>query len=473
MISPDQIIRADDFIDSTEVDPTPANDNGRVPKLERNRKIDADFISGSYQFTANEDIDALTPVGIGENGNISLAALFTSTTKSGKPSNLSVPYDMVAIDTNKFVFAYGSGNFLYLAVATLDVDARSLTFGSQATVSTNIETNGHGSIGICKIDTDKFVVCYVNDGDNVGRVKVGTVSGTTITLSTTQGLGGSGVIRGNCCQLDTDKFAYAFGSDSTGKIAGFATVSGTTTTVVDSSTSAFSGILNNYGTINIDKIATDKFAITASNSSNVAIGTTASSTFVAGTPQSVGGTGTTGIASAVDDTLFIRRTNAVRYYTVSGTVLTLVDTYTTTNDSASALISDGTNVYDATNTTDDGLSGIYILGISGSTITRKKIQDGTFSTTGVRFAFDGTSYLAYSNGDFHIKGMSGGFIGFTEEAVTSGNTVYVICSGKIDNFTGLIPGAVYEASGGTIAETTTTTLPYNVTALSSTEILLQ
>ncbi len=58
MIQPDEIIRADDFINESEADATPANNEGRVAKLEDDGKISPFFIKGLDIFAiAGENID--------------------------------------------------------------------------------------------------------------------------------------------------------------------------------------------------------------------------------------------------------------------------------------------------------------------------------------------------------------------------------------------------------------------------------
>lgn len=60
MITPDQDARADDFIYESERNATPANDEGRVPKLEENGKLSPLFLSTLDTFTYNEDGEIAT-----------------------------------------------------------------------------------------------------------------------------------------------------------------------------------------------------------------------------------------------------------------------------------------------------------------------------------------------------------------------------------------------------------------------------
>ena len=46
MIAPDEPIVAENFINQSEADPTPANNEGKVPKLEANGKIHSSFLGG-------------------------------------------------------------------------------------------------------------------------------------------------------------------------------------------------------------------------------------------------------------------------------------------------------------------------------------------------------------------------------------------------------------------------------------------
>ncbi|GAI95475.1 unnamed protein product, partial [marine sediment metagenome] len=86
-------------------------------------------------------------------------------------------------------------------------------------------------LGVCKLDTDKFVVVYCDDvdGDKL-KARVGNVSTRTITWADAgdiETLDADDTIYMSCCQLGTDKFATVYNSttDTNGCVC-ICTVSG-------------------------------------------------------------------------------------------------------------------------------------------------------------------------------------------------------------------------------------------------------
>lgn len=60
MIDPDEQIRADDFINESEQDPTPSNDEGRVPKLESDGRLSKVFVPEDIKFGGDGSDGALS-----------------------------------------------------------------------------------------------------------------------------------------------------------------------------------------------------------------------------------------------------------------------------------------------------------------------------------------------------------------------------------------------------------------------------
>ncbi len=87
------------------------------------------------------------------------------------------------IGDNKFVFAYVEGSAAKVAVAT--VDGETVTLGTPVTIDSDIVVSGNPAedqLDVCRVADDYFAVVYVDDSDDLGYAKAGSVSGTTITL---------------------------------------------------------------------------------------------------------------------------------------------------------------------------------------------------------------------------------------------------------------------------------------------------
>ena len=442
--------------------------------------------------TAKEGMPAGTPVGYTNvSGEVSRAVRMVGSSATNAPSfsNTPVIIDVISVDTNKYILLYfDAPGTSYLRVVAFSVDSSSLdlTFGSVVNISSNSGSYG----GICKLDTNKFAAVYTNDGENLGKVQILTVSSLTITSqSTTTLTNDNEYTRGSCCQLDTDKFAWAFyASDTTNDEIGFCTVSTYTPTVVDyeEDTLSDSEIRSEY--TQMTKVATDKFALFNPHSGYVTICTTASSTFVKGTGVdffpvgSPGGTTEKGaILSISDNTIWVRTTGSVgvAYGTISGTTPTLVDNHVLGTDNCGDLFTNGTDVleYFDYNTGTGATNGIYKLTLDGSTIVRTQIfkfsMGGTF---GARATNIGSDYVIIGGVDtgaaiqYHIKGMSPGFIGITQAVVTAGNNVNVVISGLDSHQTSLIPGGFYEITNGILSLTVDETKAWKVQAENSTTV---
>lgn len=468
-------ILAADFIFEADADPTPADDLGRVAKLESDAKISEQFLRYASKFTAGEDLLANIPVGIGVDGKISRAVRGYATSATNVPSDLdgAIICDVISVDTNKFVliYAYSSiQNVIKCVAYEVDTDTHAITFGGAETISSNAETTFGG---VCKLDTNKFIATHSDDGSNDCGYKIMTLSGVTITAQSNGNLASSSVTYGTLCQLDTDKFAFFYtAGDANVTYMGFATVSGYTPTVVDSSTSSLTNFTNT-DQVRMTKIATDKFVMVSPETGYAVVCTTASSTLVIGTAVDMGDASSgqgCDVISISTDTFFAKLDDEVLYVTVSGTTITIADSdilgVSTTNGD---LFTDGTNVHEFINSSVAGVSGIYKIEYTGSAVVRTQLQSFQLgSTGGVRGAYDGATYTLIggvaTNGSpaFHIKGMTANYIGFTDVAADKDDVIRVNWKGRIGGQTGITPGATYEILNGGLSRNFDLTKKYTV-----------
>ena len=432
-------------------------------------------------YTAGEDLTDGMPVGLGLDGTVARAVRAYANDSTTPPSDIdnAVIIHIIAVDTNKYVAAYVAAtgtSFLKIVAFTYDSSTFDITFGSSYTVTGNAETAENG---MCKLDTNKFVVCSTTDGSNNANYSIFSLSGTTITRDSTGTLYNSGSLTtAQCCQLDTDKFAFFYAAqDSNATYMGFATVSGSTPTVVDSST----GIITNFSNaeyISMTKIATDKFAMSSSDGYAL-VCTTSSSTLTIGTKVLIntpGGVAPVTIVSAVDNTFWASFRSGVVYCTVSTTTITEVAEIATSNFINEDLFLDGTDVLQIYNSSGTAESGLFKLTISG-TISRTKLIPLTLGTATYRVSgfSDGSVYAiiggvaSASEIEFHLQGMSATFVGFAQSTVSSGDSVRI--SDTYDNAqSGLTAGVMYKILNGDLSSTFDSTEPYKVQAVSATEV---
>lgn len=158
------------------------------------------------------------------------------------------------IDTNKFVVVYQDIDDDYAGKARVGtVSGTTITWGAINEFCSFV----YGSqLGICKLDTDKFVVVYSDKPQGYdGYARVGTVSVRTISWGTHKEFETDNISYPSCCQLGTDKFAIAYEDDTalTGKVC-ICTVA--TTTITSGTPVNFEGAIQ-YA--HCCKLHTDKF----------------------------------------------------------------------------------------------------------------------------------------------------------------------------------------------------------------------
>jgi len=171
------------------------------------------------------------------------------------------------LDTDKFVVVYpddalGDDGFARAATVDDDPDPLTIHWGT----AKEIETSDMEQPSACQLGTDKFATAYNDEGNsNKVTTSVCTVSGTTIS---TPGIvviddNGGEYSRTACCKLDTDKYAIVYIADADGdKLkAVVCTVSGTTPSPGDIVTLDANDCTVVVGNNSCGQLDTDKFAV--------------------------------------------------------------------------------------------------------------------------------------------------------------------------------------------------------------------
>lgn len=474
---PDNNIPASMFINRAARDlGTPANDTGRTAILEDDQKIDEAFIRHAVRRTASEAIASAEPVGIDLDGKISRAFRTWATDAQSIPANFSTIRSICEIGTNKWViiFGYTPSTWQYFAVVvTIDSNTHRITFGSRVDIGASGE---NAAVQVCKLDTDKFLVGYTDDGVNDVRLVAATVSGTVITFGSSVNVAVGTYLDVQLCQIDTNKFAvYANNSGSTAQFHGFGSVSGTVPSMTASTTTAITNFSSTVPVVKMVKIATDKFAMVNGGNGYVVVCTTVGSTYTPGTALLL--VGASSVASTTDivadgtDAFYARTNGQVRRATVSGTTITATGAAVSfSNDSGGQLAVRGGVCFEVHNNgTTPALSGLYKIAHSGGNTTRVQIQSFTNSVTVGTNNAGGTRFLFVGSGaSFHVDGMSDNFLGFLDAALSNAVEGRVNFKGRKTGLTGIETGAKYTVSNGAYALASTGT----IYGLSTTELMI-
>lgn len=256
---------------------------------------------------------------------------------------------------DKFVVAWGVGNTIKTAVAT--VSGTTPTFGATA----NATTNSSEFNGICKLDTDKFALTFVDNTSNKINGIAATVATTTITYgSAVQIYGGDAdpayggssdaTTRGRNCtiQLGTDKMFTIWGQ-ATGTTTRHAvcTFSGTVLTAGTSNTIANADINYNQP-LEAVKVDTDKVMVIGGTSTavNAVVITVSGTTTTVGTTKAI-----TSASTLVSRHMIVKSSSEVLVmvnalisgsYVTYANILRVSGSTITTTDSVSPTVGGGT-----------------------------------------------------------------------------------------------------------------------------------
>lgn len=407
-----------------------------------------------------------------------------------------------AIGGDKFIFLTSdtAADTLYATVGSIATGTKSLSLGTSVAVTTDETTPGYTG---CKLDTDKFIVFYLEDASTtIVKYRVGTVSGTTITFgaAATYFTGGTAITATSMCcdQLATDKAVAFFGcSTVTDSRIVACTVSSTTATA--GTPKAIGTTIDNVVDYSmIKKTSTDKFILaldSGSASSNYCqIGTLSGTTITLGTETVFSSNDSFGnntysmkIVVPSSDVVVIKHNNTSNISeTIVGTISGTTPTFGTPvagNQYDISLYSDTSSSFLLGNAA-DGYVTKYTF--SGTTITQVGKCIYLVSNNSI------SNIISMDNGYFvgltttgttihvYIQGASNNFIGIAQATVSKGASVEVILNGSIDeNQSGLIPGAYYLITNGAFETTITsshgtqnTLEDKYVLALSATQVLV-
>lgn len=439
---------------------------------------------------ADENLTAGQPVGI-SNGlsglKVARAVRTSDTVDNGiSAANVLNSNSQCAIGGDKFVFvqAQNSDDSLYATVGSIDTSTKEVTLGTPVAASTDIKSNLYG---VCKLDTDKFIVFYSEDAaTDTLWYRIGTVSGTTITFGAAaifHTLPGGHSVQGQitCDFISTNKGIMFVGSSTTtgGRLIAFTAVG----TVATAGTPASIGTTIDDDTSNncVRKVDTDKF-ILACQSGYVQVGTLSGTTITLGsevdfTAVSIGDN----INIAVLSTSLV----VVTFKDGSGTGRHTAASISGTTPAFGAMVSSnqhdqGVYVESATSYLVSNSQDSYFsrLTVSGTTITFVGVIIYTGTNDFLQFiAIENGYYLALNDAfKFYIQGMSGQFLGIAQTTVAKGANVEVVCEGIDEHQTGLIPGGRYQVIDGGLTRVPpiTSDLPerQSVLAISATQVLV-
>jgi hypothetical protein len=180
------------------------------------------------------------------------------------PSGYTFYHKIEKIDSTRFicVWYYNGNSTFYARIGTLS--GTSISLGSTYTIS----NNSTAYCDVCLIDTDKVLITYIDSG---GKCRVANISGTSISFGSVKSVDSSSTNYVKAVKLDTNKAAVIYsdsGSSSWGK-AKVATISGTSVSLSSEST------FNQASTLYIDAapLNTDKFIVVYSDYGNSNYGT--------------------------------------------------------------------------------------------------------------------------------------------------------------------------------------------------------
>jgi len=450
---------------------------------------------------ADEDLTAGNPVGIsnyvtGLKVARALRPITPATISYTVNSSLERQNQSFPIGGDKFIFLNSNTgtDTLYATVGTITPSTKAVSLGTSVAVTADETTPFY--VG-CKLDTDKFIVFYLEDASTtIIKYRIGTVSGTTITFGSaaTFATGATAISSLVCDQISTDKGIIFYGAATVinSRLIAF-TASGTVATA-GTPLAIGTTIDNEVQYPMIRKVATDKFII-ACDSGNTAsnycqIGTLSGTTITLGTETVFSANDDFGnssytmkIVSPSDNVVIIIHSKAGSGIgeTVVGTISGTTPTFGTPVAGSQydiGLYSPSSSSFFVGNGVQRFVTGYTF---SGTTITSIGI---------VNYVQDTQCYIKMDNGYYvgveatgttlnvHIEGMSNNFIGIAQSTVSKGASVDVLVEGIDANQSALIPGGNYlvSSAGLTLQSSSATLNTVNdsyVLALSATQILVK
>ena len=248
-----------------------ASDENKAPLLNSEGKLDKNFILVGTEIEAGENLTANNLVAVESDGKVyktvnSHSAFAQIESRITYPSSYDDNF-VLALDTDKNVMIWQNASS-YLTGQVVSTSRITPTYGTELAL-VSATTN---SLNGCVLATNKFVCVYKLSGDNKAYAVVCTVSGTTITAGTPVKVYDSDTVQAGkvgVCKLDTDKFLVTFhGATSDDPIAVACTVSGTTITA-GSGVALEAVTMNASGVVVCQQIATDRAIVAYDDGTNV------------------------------------------------------------------------------------------------------------------------------------------------------------------------------------------------------------
>jgi len=124
---------------------------------------------------------------------------------------------VTAVDDDKIVVCYGDvTNWDGKCIAGTVSGTSTLSWGTESQFEPSwVHNQTAWDLGVCKLDTDKFVVIYVDDTDDDGYARVGTITGTVINdWGATNEFESGDTLFPACSPFGTDKFVVCYDDET-------------------------------------------------------------------------------------------------------------------------------------------------------------------------------------------------------------------------------------------------------------------
>jgi hypothetical protein len=249
-------------------------------------------------------------------------------------------FGLCQVDTNTFVVL---GNTPCSVMAGTVAANKRWTWGSLVEVYGNTQAKAR----ICKIDTNKFAVVYIG-ASSYPCARVGTVSGTTITLGAELVLNAYECVALAVGGINTDKFVVAYDASTILNVKA-CTVATTTITAGNAVATNING--STFAEPSICKTYTDEFAVAASTEvveASVCAGTVATRTITLSAKTALTGGSTsqnTILASQGDRRFTCAYVSLVIAGSISGTTITLGTLVASTVTAPNQVVLQSTDVW--------------------------------------------------------------------------------------------------------------------------------
>jgi len=418
--------------------------------------------------TAGEDLSACDPVAISStDGKVYKFRSFSSSLISSLPETVYGDHiDIAVLDSTHIVMAYARSSDQYGRVVIGQVNSdKSISWGSAVTF------NSHSTkyIAVAAMSSSSFVITYNEDNANDTCQIAGTVSGTSITLGSSDTISALPMYcKPSTCKLDSTNFVtvYArYDGSYTKTIVFTGTVSGTTITHYSGSTlekvsGSDSDCSVSIAVLDSTHIAVNSRFSLSSGESRVSLCSVDTGTHSITEEDYISCDYRKGDLVAFNSTYFLgiylnSGTLKLYLYSSDGSNLTEEDDLTVCTDA-------GSNYVSAVYIDSDRAGIIFVQNSKTKFAVVQRSNDSIASCSDTFDTYMSTSYLTLaeriddtrfaliSHSGYQIQDINFiyfGPIGFACSSITSGDTMEVCYSGILSGFSGLSPGGVYKING--------------------------